>query len=321
MTRSRRGRPGVGGFTLIEVLVVISILGLLVALLIPAVQAAREAARRGQCAHNLRQLGLALNAYTAAYGCLPPGSGYSAPVHVALLPYLEQSAAYHGLNFGLFLGPGAAHPANTTSVGAGTKLFLCPSDAAPEAQATGRNNYAGNNGVGVQKFGYNGVFAQFGQSPVRFGDVTDGASATAAMCEWLGGLGGDPPSRDRRRAVFRTPERLTEPEQFDQFTQACAALDTARAEFGAPPFKGWNWLTSDFGYTLYNHTLGPNQNSCTNGGGYQVGAWTASSNHPHGVNLLLLDGHVQYIKEAIHLGVWRALGSRNGGEVLSDADY
>jgi prepilin-type processing-associated H-X9-DG protein len=302
------------------VLTVLFILGLLIALLLSAVQSAREAARRGRCALNLRQFGLALHAYEASHRCLPPGGGYHASPHVALLPYLEQAAAYNALNLGLIDAGGGVLPANATAVQVGTQLFLCPSDPAPGPLAFGRNNYAGNHGSGVQKFGYNGVFMGGGPAPVRIGDVTDGTGTTAAMCEWLGGSG-YPPSRDGRRAVFQTARRLVEPGQLEQFAAECAALDPASAPFGAPAFKGWDWLHGDFGFTFYNHVLGPNRNSCTNGGAYQFGAWTASGNHPHGVNLLLLDGHARFVEDTIRPEIWRALGSRDGAETLSDADF
>ena len=310
------------GFTLIEVLAVLAAIGILIALAIPAVQSAREAARRSECGNKLRQLTLALNAYEANHNCLPPGTaGLYISAHAALLPYMDHVIVYNALNFQFqrsSFGPVLAE--NTTAVLAADGAFACPSDAASGPIRLGRNNYAGNNGVGVQRYGYNGLFHGGVPALVRLGDVTDGASGTAAMTEWVGGLG-YPFSRERKRVVLQTQKQLGAPDEFDAFARECDGLDPATAQLGAPAFKGWNWLLGEFGFTLYNHTLPPNRNSCTNGGGYQIGAWTAGSNHPHGVNVAFLDGHVRFIAESVHVNVWRAFGSRNGAEVLPAGTY
>jgi prepilin-type N-terminal cleavage/methylation domain-containing protein len=209
--RALNGRPGPEpgrrGFTLIEVLVVIAIIGLLVALLLPAVQAAREAARRMQCSNNLKQLGLALHGYHDAVGSLPWGEGpddwnnWSA--HVMLLPYLEQGGLYNALNFvsyasGDFLLPGSPNPAGANATAQLTRLavLLCPSDLDRLTAPHGHVNYcvnAGNDRNFAPKSPPSGLFAQAPYCPgtVRFQDVTDGLSQTAAVSERVKGIAND----------------------------------------------------------------------------------------------------------------------------------
>src|SRR5436305_1638105 len=126
------------GFTLIELLVVISIIGVLIALLLPAVQAAREAARRSQCTNNLRQLGLAVHGYLDAHGVMPLGSfkmspptsgdpckgGHEAGVFIAILPYLEQGALFNAFNSNVHYETAP----NSTVVGTGLSVLWCPND-------------------------------------------------------------------------------------------------------------------------------------------------------------------------------------------------
>lgn len=155
------------GFTLIELLVTISIIGVLVGLLLPAVQTAREASRASHFAGNLKQIGLALYGYNDVMGCFPPDfmpyrttvaptvapppssrtQWFSALTRI--LPYLEQNSVYHAINFSVELYPPAngvvPHPVNLTAYRTSVDTFLCPSDA---LSSSNRNNYRGNVGVG-----------------------------------------------------------------------------------------------------------------------------------------------------------------------------
>lgn len=134
------------GFTLVELLVVISIIGIVVALTIPAVQASRESARRLECTNRLKQMGLALSAHHAQHGIYPSGSlansigstgqpGYYAPfsAHVFLLPFLEQVPLYNSINIPPFPKetPNAISLVNVTAIRTRVSVFLCPSDAPP----------------------------------------------------------------------------------------------------------------------------------------------------------------------------------------------
>ncbi len=296
-------RTARAAFTLVELLVVIAIVGLLLALLLPAVQSAREAARRARCLNNLKQLGIAIAAYESAERLLPPGfggNGYS--LHARILPYLEQSSRAHGLNFGL----SNSDPANTTIARQAIAAFLCPSDYGVD-RAYAWNNYAGNNGTGNLGFGDNGAFA----GRVALSEISDGTSTTAAMAEFLVG---PREQTDGQTSAFEAPEMLRRTD-YERFSQACRAIDPARG-FVSSTLRGMEWIEASHLSTLYNHMLEPNGRSCTNGVLLPPGAWSASSRHLGGVNVLYLDGRVSFQRASVALATWRALGSRDGGEVV-----
>jgi len=204
------------GFTLIELLVVIAIIGVLIALLLPAVQAAREAARRSQCTNNLKQLGLALHNYEQSTGSFPLG-GNNGPASLAeatttsngprywgawsaqtmLLPYMEQKPTYDSINFNI-LGRSDGFAENTNATGVMTRInvFLCPSSTPPPTTWLQGRLFAGNcywastgssiMWLGNQTFTPNGPFAVGGPAKA-IRDLTDGTSSTIAFGEQRGG--------------------------------------------------------------------------------------------------------------------------------------
>jgi len=302
-------------FTLIEILVVIAIIGLLVALIIPAVQSAREAARRAQCTSNLRQFGLALHNYASVYGVLPAGQGGGGQsMHLALMPSLDQLALYNSFNFETGFRDDLG--SNTTTRFTRLAVLICPSDSVNPAY--GWNNYAGNIGIGLKSSGYDGLFNYAGYSPsnIAFRDIGDGTSNTAAMAEWLVG---DQSYLDPKRVTYILGKTGSTP--LDQFTVQC------RASAGNLPVnmgmaKGSNWHEGAWSQSLYDHALSVNDPSCLNTPYSAVlGSTPAGSLHPGGANVLLADGHVRFMRDSIVLTIWRSLGTRNGGESISGDSY
>jgi prepilin-type processing-associated H-X9-DG protein/prepilin-type N-terminal cleavage/methylation domain-containing protein len=323
MTREHRGQHS--AFTLIETLVTIAVISLMIALLLPAVQAAREAARRGQCVNNLKQIGVALNLYEEHHRVFPQGvnGGYFS-AHSMLLPYLELSSIYSSMNFSTnnmtrtFVGMNSP---NGTAAWTRISVFLCPTDNLPlDTNAFGgeeRTNYAGNAGFGTQTFGFNGLFVDQtlpgSKVPIGFPGVTDGSSQTSAFVEWTLGAWLTQ-GRNPARVTFDTVN-LRNPGQFDNFVESCRSLDTQTTPLVAG--RLCFWISATYGESLMNHVLGPGMNSCVNGSSISDGAFTAGSFHGAGANVVFVDGHVSYINNSISLDLWRAIATRSGYEIVN----
>ena len=334
MTIRHRRRPG---FTLIELLVVIAIISVLIALLLPAVQSAREAARRIQCTNNLKQLGVALHNYHGAWNGLPVGflyaykgilpnssaSQYRWSVLAQMAPYMEQANVFNAINFNFPI----AHmptthsalfwpyfPANTTAMATQVAMFLCPSDGAPPpAVGTGPTNYtfcAGDGSNGGDATNADGAFI-LGPS-LSIASLTDGTSQTAAASEQTLGIAG-PYSQTTSTPMPMPWSRAMSRVAAAPLTDAACAL----APDGWLLNKGSSWWDGNYQNALYNHYLPPNANrpDCIV---YHNPGWKAArSYHPGGVNLLFCDGHVAFIKDTVNLTTWRAISTRAGGEVVS----
>jgi prepilin-type N-terminal cleavage/methylation domain-containing protein/prepilin-type processing-associated H-X9-DG protein len=299
-------------FTLIELLVVIAVIAILIGLLVPAVQKVREAADRTQCQNNLKQLGLALHNYHDTYKRLPPGGdarGFSA--QALLLPYLEQGNLYKTINFNV----SPTNAANSFPMAQVVLVFVCPSD--PQAalpSGMGGNNYVWNYGSDILFFSSDtrGVF-MFGGTKVRLQGITDGTSNTAAFCE-------------RRKGDFNngviTPETDLmfapgAPATADDAVALCNSFDATNPKYQWRSDYGAYWIQA-YHWTLYQHVNLPNTRGCA----FPPANCTMSANSGHtgGVNLVLCDGSVRFVTDGVSLSTWRALGTRNGAEVLGD-DY
>jgi prepilin-type N-terminal cleavage/methylation domain-containing protein len=325
-------------FTLVELLVVIAIIGVLVALLLPAIQAARESGRRSRCLNNVRQIAVAGLNYEQAHKRLPAGRIVPRPWshYVRLLPYLEQSAVYGMVDFDEKIKDEQFELLRTQQM----DVFLCPSDPEDRLQDLGdeeaqwdwgRNSYRGNSGsdtgqmTGVgspaeQVEQNNGVFVT--NRWIKLAEVTDGTSNTAMISEMVRG-DADDLHVDVPGDWFRISEgNLTA----QQVYTACLAIDPYAMNARQSQFSksGRNWVRGNYVTTRYNHILPPNERSCArkDGGanlGVSVndngGATTASSRHVAGVNLARVDGSAQFVADNIDLNAWQALASRNGDEL------
>ncbi len=327
-------------FTLVEVLVVVAILATLVGLLLPAVQSARESARRTSCTNNLRQLGLAAANHESARGRFPIGAEsrqwkerpdfphqfFRWSVLAHLSPYYEQEQLLRSLDLTVPLYTGLTSdsiaPQNKPIVKLTVPLFLCPSDlGGPVSDLFGPTNYAGCTGSGAgggTPFETEGIYGI--NSQTQPGHVTDGLSKTVAFSESILGAG---PKAERSRGsitadtgygfTFTAP--LTEP--------ACSRP----FYYNFTDLRGFSWANGEYRTTLYNHARGPNSDAmdCLAAlmstpdlarmyAGY---GWRAArSRHRGGVNVGMADGAVRFVADEIESDAWRAASTRAGGEAF-----
>lgn len=337
---SRRGSRL--AMTLPELLVVLGVIGLLLAIALPAVQAGRESARRTQCASNLRQLVLATGAHEAAQGQFPYTSTTFVKVvngklrvmpavspHTQLIAFIDTPSfrlLEHDDATAVFSGipPSSVTPANRPLLSARIAVFLCPSDGA----ARRGTNYRADLGPGPSIFPpdrFHRVPRDPGNSAGPFahdrafrpGDVRDGLSNTVFFSERVVGDGD-------QSSYNVTRDRFYAPGPFD-FAEHAAATCRNYAVF-APndhdSFAGHTWLFGGWNHTWYNHVLTPNSPipDCSIEGnpvGSGHGAYTARSFHPGGVNCAFGDGAVHFVADGIDSSLWKALSTRAGREPVS----
>lgn len=344
-----RSKPN--AFTLVELLVVIAIIGILIALLLPAVQAAREAARRMQCQNNLKQLGLAAHNHESALGYMPPAfRGQQiggAPAYydlwgtLALLtPYLEQTAVYNSIDLKLTMYQLTAPWGIQAPTAAKTMvpIFLCPSDrmrsvcsdayAIPGELAPA--NYAFCLGTGTTRgrtgwlgspYEADGVF--YAQARTRLTDIQDGTSNTVGASERLLGDGDERATLGSRAEL--NPQRMVVNPGAETTDANCDG--SLRINFSQR--RMYVWVAGEPRCTSYNHYYPPNDrvhaDCVSNYTGTEAelrstghGLSTARSLHPGGVDAWLCDGSVRFISETIDLGIWRDLATRSGGEIVGN---
>ena len=355
---SRADGTRTAGFTLVEMLVAISVVGLLIALTLPAVQSVRESARRVQCTNNLNQIGLGLHAYHDAFSSLPPGRittydpRYAGPnppctalfidksLEVFILPFMEETTLFNAINESLAI-IGAE---NSTVHSVAVSGLACPSDpmsgtprrtspgvltrfGVPDPSWMVFTSYAGSMGsLSVDAFPSshnrcvvvsqllaqsNGVFNDL--SPIRLASVTDGSSNTIFMAE--------------KSTTILQELNIVNP-----------------AIFGK---HGW-YITGNWGDTLIAALYPPNAYEKVTLGATAAWINSASSLHPGGVNVLMGDGSVRFVKDSIQSwplnpvsgrpagasrsaggwwvnlpapGVWQSLATRSGGEVIGSGSF
>ncbi len=345
-------RPSVSrrGFTLIELLVVIAIIGVLIALLLPAVQAAREAARRSQCTNNLKQIGLALHNYHSAMNSFPLLAGYGVAltnpnskstwhgpgVLVFILGFMEQKPLYNAFNFNASCVLGCAGKdeiQNGTVLHTALNTYLCPSDT-----GSSRYPYATNYGASVgpmfrwgdsPRFGV-GMFTASGSMSIR--DLVDGTSNTIAFGEMLIGDGNSATmngAEEYRGLAWPTGGRGSGANQvmpgaasyLQQYIQKCDAQRRSRT--GELNDARLYWATPRMHHGSCMNTLLPPNSKHADCMYYPAsdGLHSVRSRHPGGGNVLMGDGSVHFLKNSIAPYTWWALGSRAGGETISQKQY
>ncbi len=337
------------GFTLIELLVVIAIIGVLIALLLPAVQSAREAARRAQCTNNLKQIGLSMHNYESANGAFPPAKIYSGSCNYSngglgfvlnttaftmLLGYMEQTPLYNAYNFSHASSRSAwqtnmsdggtanttliGYPeVNTTVVGAMVASFVCPSDIYP---ATVHADVAGS-----------GAYAMENARQSNY--LLNAAYYTDYNCP--GGLGKGLPNRSYLGTFFNDMS-MTIGGIKDGTSNTFMVGESVQSEghysgsYG--PYWGAGTHTSTHGRIL-PPSVATAQGCAPNGPSgvfYPTAAltirnkpyaWVFSSFHSGGVNMAMCDGSVRFIKNSINLYSWWGLATVSGNEVLGADQY
>jgi len=316
-------------FTLVELLVVIAIIGVLVALLLPAVQAAREAARRSSCSNNLKQLGLALHNHHDTYGKFPSREGVKSGGYgrlgglLDILPFIEQGNAYDNIfaTTPLTSTPWSGYAPFLIEIDA----FICPSSPDHMVSETlGNHSYhfcAGDSYI-TNTTKPRGVFGR--NSFLGMKDITDGTSNTLAMAERA--------FPQRSKDIYHTSTGTNHTIPAD--CSATYAAGTKEYSTGASSWSGRRWNDGGAGFSAVNTIIPPNGPQCAhNNHDAQNGFYTVSSAHPGGAMTVFADASVHFIAETISagnqgadagsisgvspFGVWGALGSKSGSEVVS----
>jgi len=330
-------------FTLIELLVVIAIIAILIGLLLPAVQKVREAAARGKCQNNLKQVALAAHNYESANSILPPGmgklplpandDGSRASVLATILPYVEQASKYDQFNFDYDVRTGAP---NQVARAQDIPIYLCPSDPSgsvfTETVAFGRSNYFGNLGANANPYQKSSLTVGMFNSiqKIRISDVADGTSNTAMFSEVKRSV---TPFTGSTASAGLYPTNVTYVSGFDDTQE----ISSCSAGLPALKYTGLQYFRNLIITSLYTHTLPINYslydcissdmnplyppNANPSNGFFEQAHVAARSYHTGGVNVAFGDGSVRFVRDSITLATWKMLGTRSAGDVPDPTQY
>lgn len=325
------------GFTIIELLVSIAIIGLLVAVLIPAVQSTRGIACKAVCNNHLHQFGIAIQVFETTHREYPLMAGPYIPrldgqsdfmgysIHAQLLPQLDLSTIAIQLDYQTPVdGIHDARRSRTQVIARTISVFQCPSEGSEWGTSfracTGFDPASSHGDDG-------GIFGRV--RGTRAAQITDGTSQTAMMSEKLHGAGIPGRFDSRRDLWFSGIQPLLSAPQLrsltaDRMLTYCQASATPTASY---PFAGYDWMIHGSEYTSYNHVAPPNSviPDCSGIGALPdadgiayglamtsaIGSFRASSLHPGGVSVLYADGSVRFVADSVDLSVWRASASIN----------
>ena len=292
------------GFTLVELLVVIAIIGILIALLLPAVQAAREAARRAHCSNNLKQLGLAMLNYEDTYKSLPPAAISSNMLswHVLILPFIEQMPLYQQFSFKQ--GSYGDQGRNTVGYPARVFAYLCPSNGLDISTTTTVESY--NNAVSLSMH-YLGVLGPKGTNTFANNvayKCTDSAKSYGGIC-------------DQGTAAYPKAVKLAEVTDGTSNTYLLGER-SRRMTYLRTWIRGYYYESSPGTLVFVAKNIMHPINSNLGGDGSNDAPF--GSLHPGGCQFGMTDGSVRFVSETIDMSLYRALASRDGGEPVGNKD-
>lgn len=320
-------------FTLVELLVTFGIIAILIAVSMPAIMRVRESAARTRCAHQMKQLGLAMHNYHTVHKTLPPAcltsSMFGPGPIVFFLAYLDPGSVSEGYDAQGRSGATGGLVSNDVAGAVRIPILSCPSDPHdPRDYQFGWTNYHTNYGTWVSVKGWDGMFGpNFDVAgakrtgPIQFRDIRDGLSNTAAFAEVANGRGYDGSAPKHARVdCFEFGPLVAS--SLGQARTALMAKDWRTASIADPTaqepwrWRGYPWREGTIWRTGYNHILPPNR-ACwrCNNDWWQVVS-PASSFHPGGVNTLMGDASVRFVNDSVDPDVWAALGTRAGEETL-----
>ena len=313
----KRSRDVRAGFTLLELVVTVVIIGLLAALLLPAAQHIRESSRKATCQQQLHQFGVALYGFAEVHKAFPTATLPESPYR-RLLPWFEQRTLLDAIH-------AAQQPGHhsTDNIDWYVESYGCPSDPIVQRMMEhGDTSYYFNTGTALRTTRNRNGFRKSTREDTRQNEIEDGLSQTMAMAErltWEWGEG-------KTRTVFDQPRRdfwWTVTRYTMAGNEEALAVDQCRNHrtVTTPQYAGVSAPNLDGG-SDYDHLLTPNHPACYNGPESFNVNWdgrlvSASSEHPGGVNGLVGDGSVRFASESIDPAVWSAIGTRNGHESIS----